>query len=232
MSGQITVAELQKALPPQFKANATQQLADALNNLPLDSVQNEGIRENFLTYANVLGDGKFKMMDYMNAIVFVTLKMLGKTSKDAYAIVFPNRHAELTAKGTSQKDYASYVSAYAKGKLVMAITEQALIPVWLSNAPVYQKAINVQAHLMENADSELVRTQAANSLLTHLAKPKEAVNNALKIELNDNSGMGELTALLRAAAQQQIATIQSGGATAGQLAGMKIVDVEAKNVAN
>lgn len=49
---------------------------------------------------------------------------------------------------------------------------------------IYQKAINVQADLMSNANSEMVRMQAANSILTHLAKPKE-VGPLINLDLRE-----------------------------------------------
>lgn len=221
----LTVQEVASALPPAFKQHATPQLVAALNSLPFDPVAAEQVRENFITYTSVLADGRYKMMDYLNAVTFVSLRMMGKDNKEAYSIVFPNRIASLVAKGTSQKDIASYVSMYGKGKLVMAIMEQTLIPVWLLNVGTYQDAINTQAQLMNDVNQPgMVRTAAANSILTHLAKPKETVQNKLEINIQESDGTKEMAALLKDLAQKQLQAI-SQGMTARDVAAVKLAEV-------
>ena len=145
---------------------------------------------------------------------------MGLTNKDAYINTFPQRHQQLVARGASAKDISAYVAAYHKGKLVMAILDQAHIPMWLLNQDVYQKAINVQVDLMKNAQSELVRTQAANSILTHLAKPKDAVPQ-VAIQINQNTGMNELMDAMAALAEKQVNMIDRG-VTAKELAAQRI----------
>ena len=114
------------------------------------------------------------------------------------------------------------VSNFAKQLIVASAPEQAVIPVWLYNQDVYQKAINVQAKLMITAESELVRTQAANSLLTHLAKPKDAVP-LINIDMRQSSGMTELQDMLAALAEKQVNLINQG-MTAKDIAAQRLVE--------
>ena len=93
------------------------------------------------------------------------------------------------------------------------------------NQDMYQKALNTQADLMMNAQSEMVRTTAANSILTHLAKPKEA-GALINIDMRETSGMGELKDMLNKMAQQQLDLIDAG-VSAKTLAEQRIIDVEA-----
>jgi len=102
----------------------------------------------------------------------------------------------------------------------MAILDQAYVPIWLVNQDNYQKAINVQVDLMKNAQSELVRTQAANSILTHLAKPKDAMPQ-VAIQINQNTGMNELMDALAELAEKQVNMIDQG-VTAKEIAAQKI----------
>jgi len=208
----LVKADVIRALPPQFKSSVTDSLIDMVNNVTSDSLAAESIRDNFITYAGVMKDGKFKMQDYLNAVQYVTYKQMNYTNKDAYFKTFPNRQAELVARGTSEKDISAYVSAYHRGKLVNLIMEQVLIPVWIVNQDLYQKALNTQAELMATATSELVRTQAANSILTHLAKPKDAITT-IKLDVAENSGLTELKNTLAQLAQQQANAINSGTPT-------------------
>lgn len=222
----LTVKDVEQSLPPTLKTAATQSLVDKINNAVTDPVMAEHIRENFITYTKVLQDGRYKMEDYINAVKYVSFKLMNMTNQEAYFRTFPQRHAALVAKGTSSKDIASYVSIYHKGKLVNAILEQAMIPTWVLNQELYQKALNTQAELMANAASEMVRTQAANSILTHLAKPKE-VGPLVNFDMRENSGMSDLKDTLRKLAEQQRDLIQAGVPTK-VIAEQTIIDVEPK----
>ena len=153
---------------------------------------------------------------------------MGYNNQESYFRTFPARHQLLVAKGTSSKDIASYVSAYNKNKLVNLVREQSLIPSWVLNQDAYQKAINTQVDLMENAASEFVRTQAANSLLTHLAKPKE-VGPLINFDLRENSGMNELRDLLGKLASKQQDAIRQG-TTTKDIAGQVIIEGESTEV--
>jgi hypothetical protein len=226
----LTIDTVQKALPANLKTAATQSLVDLVNNITSDPLIAEQIRNNFISYTAVLQEGKFKTEDYLHAVCYVSHKLMGMSNQDAYFKTFPQRHANLVAKGTSSKDIAAYVSAYHRGKLVNMILEQSLVPTWVLNQDLHQKALNVQADLMMNAVSEKVRTDAANSLLTHLAKPKEA-SALMAITINENSGMNELKATLAAMAEQQRDMIRSGISTK-QVAGQGlIIDAEIKSEA-
>ena len=187
----LTLHQVAHALPPNLKNNVTQQLVDNINNCVADPIMAEAIKDNFLSYTQVLSEGKFRTEDYLSAVMYVSFKLMGMTNQDAYARTFPARYRTLLNNGTSAKDISSYVSMYNKGRLVNLILEKSLIPTWVLNQHIYQKAINVQADLMSNANSEMVRMQAANSILTHLIKPKE-VGPLVNIDLRESSGLNEL----------------------------------------
>jgi hypothetical protein len=208
----LTLQQVAHALPPNLKNNVTQQLVDNINNCVADPIMAEAIKDNFLSYTQVLNEGKFKTEDYLSAVMYVSFKLMGMTNQDAYARTFPARYRTLLNNGTSAKDISSYVSMYNKGRLVNLILEKSLIPTWVLNQHIYQKAINVQADLMSNANSEMVRMQAANSILTHLAKPKE-VGPLINLDLREGSGLNELKATLTQLAQQQRDLIGQGVTT-------------------
>ena len=218
----LTRAEVQRALPDTSKLTVTQQMVDHLNMIGQDPLLLENLRDNFVSYTSVLQDGRYKAEDYVTAVTYCTFKLMGMSNQDAYMHTFPNRHATLVAAGKTKKEISAYVAAYSKGKLVQAILEQAVIPVWLYNQDVYQKAINVQAKLMISAESELVRTQAANSLLTHLAKPKDSVP-LINIDMRQSSGMAELQNMLATLAEKQVNLIDQG-MTAKEIAAQRLVE--------
>lgn len=208
----ITVDEIKQALPAPLKRAASQELADKINKITTDPEFAGHIKQNFISYTSVLMDGKFKTEDYINAVTYVSYKLMGFTNKDAYSRTFPTRYQTLTIQGRTDKEISAYVSAYNKTKLVNLILEQTIIPSWVLNQDKYQAAINTQFDLMQNAISEKVRTEAANSLLTHLKKP-ETKKVELDIGVKENSGMAELREAMTSLAQQQRELIEAGAQT-------------------
>lgn len=219
-----------RAVPANLKSSITDALVDKINNCVSDPIIAEQIRENFISYTTVLKDGKFKTEDYLHAVMYVSYKLLGQSNHDAYMRTFPDRYTELVAKGIPSKDIAAYVAAYNKGKLVNLVFEQSAIPTWVLNQDIYQQAINTQFELMRTATSEKVRTEAANSLLTHLKRP-EAIKAQIDVNLKDSSGMTELKAAMRELAGQQQERI-AGGDTAKMIAAMPIIDAEYEEVSD
>lgn len=208
----ITKSDLIKDLPSNMKGVVSDELVDMLNGLTTDQDIAENIRDNFVSYSHILQEGKYKLSSYLNAIAYVSYKHMGYSNKDAYFKVFPDKEVMFVAKGTSSSDIAAYVSAFHRGALVNKIMEQSLVPIWLLNQDIYQKAINTQAHLMQTAESEKVRCDAANSILTHLAKPKDVVTN-INVDMRKSSGLEELTNTLQQLANAQIHAINNGART-------------------
>lgn len=226
----LTTDQIEKALPVTLRSSVTQSLVDRINNAVSDPEIAENIRENFLSYSTVLKEGRYKTEDYLNAVMYVSFKLMDMSNKDAYARAFPTRYATLLAKGMTEKDISAYVSAYHKGKLVNKIMEQALVPTWVLNQDIHQKAINQLSYLMMNADSQKVQSDSANALLTHLAKPKEA-GPLINIDMTNTNGVDEMRDMLAKLAKQQQDLIASG-MTAKSIAAQSIVDVEARDVSN
>lgn len=209
----IEVNQLKESLPPALRTFATEDLANKIDRITTDPVYAEHIKENFLSYTNVLQEGRYKLEDYLNAVSYVSFKLMGYTNREAYFRTFPDRYAQLVAKGKTDKDISSYVSAFHKGKLVNRIMEQSMVPSWILNQDAYQEAINKNVSLMRSAKSEKVQAMAADSLLRHLSKPE--VNDAplINIDMRQGSGLDELKAAISSLALKQKELIQSGMST-------------------
>lgn len=221
---QLTIADVKAALPAHLRASVTQAMADTLNNISNDPLIVENIRDNFIGYSAIMKEGKFKTEDYIHAVSYVSFKLMGYSNEDAWARTFPQRHNLLVAKGTSKKDISAHVSGFHRGKLVNLIMEQSLVPSWVLNQDLFQKALNVQADLMMTANSEKVRTDAANSILTHLKKPEAKGDFQINLNSEETSGMRELKGMLGQLAQQQREMIETGM--------MKTIDVAASKLIN
>ena len=205
----LTLDTVERALPANLKSAATQELVDQINNAVSDPILAEQIRNNFISYTSVLRDGKYRTEDYLKAVMYVSYKLMGDTNKDAYLKTFPDRHQALVARGATDKDISAYVSAYSKGKLVNAVMESTLVPSWVLNQDIHQRAINRLAHLMVHAQSEKVQSDSAAALLTHLGKPKEA-GPLINIDMRPTDGMNEMKEMLQRMAQMQQAALSAG----------------------
>ena len=228
---QLTIDQFKQALPDKVKKSVSQELIDQVNSTLSDPDMFEAYRDNLLSYTRVMADGRFKVSEYINAVRYVSHKLMGCTNIDAYTKTFPDKYQRFMAQGVAAKDIASYVTAYNKSKLVNLIFEQTLIPSYVLNQDLYQKALNVQAELMVSARSEKVRADAANSLLTHLKMP-EKQKVELEVSVKEDSSIAQLRSATLELARQQRLSMEAGQMNAQQVAHsrLQVVDVEAKEI--
>lgn len=228
-SDPITVSELKDALPSHLKSCATQGLADRINTVTNDPIASQSVKQNFVGFVSVLSQGKFKTEDYLNAVSYVSFKLMGFTNQDAYRLTFPDRYNTLLQEGKTAKQISSYVAGFHKNKLVTLIMQQSLVPIWVTNQDVLQEAINHQAYLMVNAKSEKVQSDAANSIMTHLKQP-EAKDINLRVGVTESEGTRELKNLMENFAAQQIKMLEDGGMTTKQVAEQRIIEADYEEV--
>lgn len=223
MSHQLTIEQFKSALPDKLKKSLNQDLIDQINQTLSDPDMYEQYRDNMLGFASVMADGRFKVSQYIDAVRYVSHKLMGSTNIDAYGKAFPVRMSQYLANGTASKDIASYVTSYSKGKLVNLIFAQSMIPLYITNADVAQRAVNVLAELMVSANSEKVRSDSANALLTHLKVP-EVTRVQLDVGIKDDGGIiAKLREATQALAVGQQLAIQSGQQNAQQIAHTKLI---------
>ena len=189
MSDEITLDQLKAVVPKNSRRVITEDLVNTLNRLTDEDGEEfaSAFRENFLSYKSVLKSGEFKTTDYMRAVKYVSYKLMDMPNIDSYMLTFPDRYEKLMKRWGATLSVAEirdihlsqFVTAYNKNKLVNMILEQTLVPTHVLNAPLYQEALNVQAFLMVNARSEMVRSTAATAILANCKPPETS-----KIELS------------------------------------------------
>jgi hypothetical protein len=225
----LTVETLKEVMPPRQKQNITQGLVDEMNQLMTEPEYREQFRENLVSYADVLADPNTTIKGYVRAVKYVSYKLMGMTNEDAYCRTFPERHQRLLAENKPAAYLRSLVCAYNKGTLVNKILEQTLVPTWVLNADLFQKALNNQATLMTTAKSEKVRSEAADSLLRHLKRP-EAAKVELDVSVKQDETITKLSEAMTELAEKQAEAIASGLMDAQEVAEAMIIDGEAERV--
>jgi hypothetical protein len=223
----LTIDQFRTALPDKMKKSLNPELMNQINNTLADPELYEAYRDNLMSYTKVMADGKFKVSQYIDAVRYISHKLMGCTNIEAYTKAFPDKYNRFVQQGVAAKDIASYVTAYNKSKLVNLIYEQTLIPSYVLNQDLYQKALNVQAELMTSANSEKVRCDAANSLLTHLKMP-ETQKVELEIGVKEDSSIAALRATTLELARQQRLMMESGAMNAQEIGHSKLVIEDAE----
>ena len=216
----VTLEQLQAVVPKKSRHNITAELTNKINQVIANDDYAEEFKSNIIGFADVLKDGKFGIDEYLNAVRYVSYKLMGNGNTVAYCKTFPERHQRLLDEGKGHQ-LDGFVGAYNRTKLVNLILEQTMVPTYILNASLYQEAINVQFGLMTTAKSEKVRSDAANSLLTHLKVP-EAIKVKVDVHTN-NTDLEELRDMTRQLAAQQQRLISQGVMSAGDTAKRKLI---------
>lgn len=226
----LTEDEFKLVLPEKMKGSVNQVLIDQINTTLSNPEEFENYRNNLVSYTSVLKEGKFKISQYLDAVRYVSFKLMGHTDKDAYIKTFPAKYQQFVADGVAAKDIASYITAYNKGKLVNLIMEQTIIPVHVLNMDMYQKALNEQFLLGLSAKSEMVRATSLNSVLTQL-RPPETKKLEMQITAPESNSIEVMRQTMIDLANAQRDAISSGFQNAQDIAHQKLtINQEMKEV--
>lgn len=225
----LTVDALRDVMPKRQKHNITQHLVDELNKLVVDPEAREGFRENLVGYTNILSDPNIKLNTYIQAVKYVSYKLLGYNNQESWMKTFPERNQRLIDAGKSAGFLRATVANYNRNKIVNLIIEQTMVPSYVLNQDMYQKALNTQLLLMTTAESEKVRTEAANSLLVHLKQP-ETTKMTLDVNVKQDDSIRELHAATLELAKAQRLAIEAGINTADDIAKAKLINGECERI--
>lgn len=228
MQNELTVEMLQGIAPKSVRSVIDQQYVDDLNALINDPDSAAYVRDTLISASDVIQKGRFTFEQYINACKYATFKSMGETNLSSFIKTFPDKYQDWLANGKTDKEISRYVSAFANSKCVEEVLRKVSISFYVQNMDLRQKALMTQAELMISATSEKVRSDAANSVLTH-TKPPEDGNAKLEVDININqeSGMmAELRETMRKMAELQQQTIAAGGLTAQQVAHSRIIEGE------
>lgn len=225
----MEIEAVKRLVPKNQRGMITPEFCEKVEKSVNDPVLAEQIKSNFISYLNVLSTGKFSMDEYLNAVKYVSFKLLNYTNRDAYAATFPDRWERMIKEGVEEKRMDAYVAMYNKSKLVMAIYEQTIVPTYVLNAPLHQEALNVLAKMIKDPSVRgMAKVKACEAILTHTKQP-EIVKGELTIGLQENETIAELREVTEQLANTFRASIGKGK-TLQDVAEAQIVDVKVEEI--
>lgn len=218
----LELAVVKKLLPKSHASMLTQDFLDRIEASMKDSEIADQFRENFISYTNVLSGGKYSMDDYINAIKYISFKLLGYTNKDAYVATFPDRYAKLLKK---HQNVDAFVGAFNRGKLINQIYEQTMVPTYVLNAPLHQEALSELAKMIRDPGVRgMTKVKACEAILNY-TKPPEVAKAEIKIGVEQQETISELREVTEGLAEVLQKTIQNGAQTLKEVTDKKIIDV-------
>ena len=219
----LALESVKKLVPKNQRTLITQEFIDKLEAGVNDSVIAEQFKENFVTYLNVLSKGKYKMEDYINAVKYVSFKLLGYSNINAYIATFPERYERLKAEGQTQIE--AFVSMYNKNKLVMQIYEQTIVPSYVLNAPMHQQALNTLAAMIVDDDVRgMTKVKACEAILQYTKQP-DVVKGELTIGIEQSDTINDLREITENLADTYKMMLEKKGMKLKDVAEANIIDV-------
>jgi hypothetical protein len=220
----LALESVKKLVPKNQRTLITQEFLDKLEASVSDSLVAEQFKENFVTYLNVLSKGKYKMEDYINAVKYVSFKLLGYSNIDAYIATFPERYERLKAEGQTQIE--AFVSMYNKNKLVMQIYEQTIVPSYVLNAPMHQQALNTLASMIADDNVRgMTKVKACEAILQYTKQP-DVVKGELTIGIEQSDTISDLREIVENLADTHRVLLEKKGMTLKEIAEGSIIDTE------
>ena len=220
----LALESVKKLVPKNQRTLITQEFLDKLEASVNDSLVAEQFKENFVTYLNVLSKGKYKMEDYINAVKYVSFKLLGYSNINAYIATFHERYERLKTEGQTQIE--AFVSMYNKNKLVMQIYEQTIVPSYVLNAPMHQQALNTLAAMIIDDDVRGMTKVKACEVILQYTKQPEVVKGELTIGIEQSDTINDLREIVENLADTHKVLLERKGMTLKQIAETNIIDAE------
>ena len=227
----LSIEQVRGSVPRSFRKNITDEFIEDLENSIKDPEMAKNIKENFLSYTNVLNDcdPSTNIWDYVNAVKYISYKIMGYNIEEAWKKTFPAKVEELIQKG--KHDWINrYANGYNKSRMVNKIYQQTLIPSYVLNAPLYQRALNVLAEMIEDDSVRgMAKVKACETILNY-TKPPEVNKAEVQVTINHNDAIQDLRDIAEQFSKSMQNAIASGQKTVQEVIEAPIISVEAKEV--
>mgnify|MGYP000352292348 FL=1 len=225
----LSVEGLQKIYPRKVNRETLEECVKMMNEsiVGMDSVMREHYRDNLVGVIDVIKEGeRIKFADYVKAVKFCSYKMAGYTDTRAYSLTFPERIERMAREGISNANLYVYANSYAKNKVVIEIMAKLMVPTHIMYQDYFHMAVKTQVEIMtDNSVSPKVRSDAANSLMTHLKQP-EIKQAELNISTSDSGVINQLSEALNNLSKGHKELLSQGRTTLKDISEAVIIEVE------
>lgn len=225
----LTVEGLQRIYPRKVNRETLEECIEIMNKsiVDMDFVMREHYRDNLVNVIDVIKEGeRIKFADYVKAVKFCSFKMAGYTDVRAYSLTFPERIERMAKEGISNANLYVYANSYSKNKVVVEIMAKLIVPTHIMYQDYFHMAVKTQVEIMtDDSVSPKVRSDAANSLMTHLKQP-EIKQAELKISTNDSGVIGSLAEALNNLSSAQKQALSSGSIKLKDISEAEIIEVK------
>lgn len=226
----VTVEELKILYPVKVAGKVLEQAAEILNTATedMDYVMAKEFRDNCLSFIDILKNSKSRVSfaDYVNACKFATFKLAGNTDVRAYALTFPDRIRRMERDKVPNSHLYQYASIYSKNKTVVEVMAKLVVPTHIMFQDIFHQAVKVQSELMlDDSISPKVRSDAANSLMTHLKTP-EVKQAELKVDVQGSGAIEQLAEALGSLSGKQSEMLREGRYSLKDIREATIIEVK------
>lgn len=225
----LSVEGLQKIYPRKVNRETLEECVKMMNEsiVDMDSVMREHYRDNLIGVIDVIKEGeRIKFADYVKAVKFCSFKMAGYTDTRAYSLTFPERIERMAREGISNANLYVYANSYAKNKVVVEIMAKLMVPTHIMYQDYFHMAVKTQVEIMtDDSVSPKVRSDAANSLMTHLKQP-EIKQAELSINTSDSGVINQLSEALNNLSKGHKELLSQGKTTLKDISEAVIIEVE------
>lgn len=232
---EVTVEQLRNIYPKKVNDTVLANCANKINEYlgSMNSIEKGIYKDNVFTFLDILADSNNRVgIDkYLNAVKFCMYKMQGNTDVRSYSMTFPDKIQKMANEKIPNSYLYAYAQAYAKSKLVVQIMTKMMIPAHIQFQDIFTKAVMVQASIMDDDTvSPKVRSDAANSLMTHLKQP-EIKQMELQVNTSDTGGaIDKLTEALQALTGKQRELILEGEYTVSDIAKITVFSEDSNDM--
>lgn len=211
----ITRDKLMEFIPRGYGGKVTDGVLEIIRRVEEDTGMDQGLfEEQLLSYTHLLGPG-ISFEKLINAIKFVALREVARGQAKAYKIVFPEKTAEIEARGGSVDSFATM---YASSKVVVEVQKLNMVSASITHRPLANQMLKKMTDLANgigaNPDDRVSPTVQLNAAIAVYEAVKMPEDNTmeLKIGLSDGalSAQESLAEQLRRMADLQMQAFKDG----------------------
>ena len=248
-----TAEKIKKFLPKGSSHQVTQNILNIIEDTENSTgILQEYYEESFLAHTPLFKEMKVDLLDYVNAIKYVTLAA-NMSNRAAWEIVFPEsmkRLEELKAKREVEGRAASvnidsHVSNYNKSAIVVALQTRMAIAPSILYMKEFDEAMRVKLQLMRGISQNgapVSATVQLNAAIAVTDKTQMPVDNNIVLKVGHTDEAKEATQRMTnqmasvakaiqdaVAAGQSVESVQALNLTHGGLDDSDIIDVDAED---